>query len=257
MARIISIVNQKGGVGKTTTAINTAVALADHGRRVLLVDLDPQANATSGLGVDHKSLSHGVYEAIAGSVRPVDAIQPSVRERLDVLPATPNLAGATVELVNVDRREYRLADVLQEIVLDYDVIVVDCPPSLGLLTVNALTAADEVLIPVQCEYFSLDGLDQLLDTIHLVRENLKPTLTVLGILLTMYEAESPLTHAVFHGIYQHAPYRVFRSVVPRHLKLAEAPSHGRSIFEHSADSHGARAYRRLAREILHVQGARV
>lgn len=251
MARIISIVNQKGGVGKTTTAINTAVALASHGRRVLVVDLDPQANATSGLGIDYRNVQHGVYEALAGEVRLVDAIRPSGRARVDLLPATPNLAGATVELVTVDRREFRLADALQEVADDYDVMIIDCPPTLGLLTVNALTAADEVLIPVQCEYYSLNGLDQLLDTIHLVRENLKPDLRVLGLVLTMYDEANPLSLAVFHGIYEHAPYRVFRSVVPRNYQLAEAPSFGRSIFEHNADSHGARAYRRLAREILH------
>ncbi|MBI5404787.1 MAG: ParA family protein [Candidatus Kerfeldbacteria bacterium] len=251
MARIISIVNQKGGVGKTTTAINTAIALAHHGHRVLLVDLDPQANATSGLGIDYRKVEQGVYEALAGDIRPVDAIRASGRERVDILPATPNLAGATVELVTVDRREFRLADALGELNDLYDVIVIDCPPSLGLLTVNALTAADEVLIPVQCEYFSLDGLDQLLDTIHLVRENLKADLKVLGIVLTMYEEASPLTSGVFHGIYQHSPYRVFRSVVPRNFHLAEAPSYGRSIFEHQHDSDGARAYRRLAREILY------
>lgn len=250
MARIISIVNQKGGVGKTTTAINTAVALAHHGHRVLIVDLDPQANATSGLGVDYRQVRSGVYEALAGDVATSDVVMASGRAGVDLLPSTPGLAGATVELVTVDRREYRLADALADVEPLYDVIVIDCPPSLGLLTVNALTAAHEVLIPVQCEYYSLDGLDQLLDTIHLVRENLKPELKVLGIVLTMYEAESPLSHGVFHGVYQHSPYRVFRSVVPRHLKLAEAPSFGRTIFEHGAETHGARAYRRLAREIL-------
>ncbi len=249
MARIISIVNQKGGVGKTTTAINIAAALSHHGHRVLIVDLDPQANATSGLGIDYREVEHGVYEALSGQVKTVDAIRDSGRQGIHLLPATQNLAGANVELVNADRREWRLAEALKPVADKYDYLLIDCPPSLGLLTVNALTAADEVLIPVQCEYYALEGLGQLLETIELVRQNLKPELSVLGVVLTMYQDESELSQGVFHEVYKHFPHRIFRSVVPRHVKLAEAPSFGRSIFEHSRDSSGARAYKRLAREI--------
>lgn len=249
MARKISIVNQKGGVGKTTTAINVAAALSHHGHRVLVVDLDPQANATSGYGIDYRQIPHGVYEALAGSVPTVDTIRDTGRPGVHVLPSTPNLAGATVELVTVDRREWRLAEALKPVLDRYDYVLIDCPPSLGLLTINALTAADEILIPVQCEYYSLEGLSQLLETIELVKQNLKTDLSILGLVMTMYEDESELAQAVFHEIYQHFPHRVFRTVVPRNVKLAEAPSFGRSIFEHSNDSSGARAYRRLAHEI--------
>ncbi|MBI4426820.1 MAG: ParA family protein [Candidatus Kerfeldbacteria bacterium] len=249
MARKISIVNQKGGVGKTTTAINVGAALANHGHQVLIVDLDPQANATSGFGIDYRQIPHGVYEALAGSVPTVDTIRATGRPGVHVLPSTPNLAGATVELVTVERREWRLADALGPVAERYDYVLIDCPPSLGLLTINALTASDEILIPVQCEYYSLEGLSQLLETIELVKQNLKPNLSVLGLVMTMYEDENQLAQAVFHEIYQHFPHRVFRTVVPRNVKLAEAPSFGRSIFEHSRDSSGARAYRRLAHEI--------
>lgn len=249
MARIISIVNQKGGVGKTTTAINIAAALAMAGNRVLVVDLDPQANATSGFGIDYRTIPAGVYEALSGSVKTVDAIRESGKPGVHLLPATQNLAGANVELVNIERREYRLADALAAVLGRYDYLLIDCPPSLGLLTVNALTAAQEVLIPVQCEYYALEGLGQLLETIDLVRENLKSDLTILGVVLTMYEDENELSHGVFHEMYKNFPHRIFRSVVPRNVKLAEAPSFGRSIFEHSRDSNGARAYHRLAREI--------
>ncbi len=249
MARIISIVNQKGGVGKTTTAINVGVALGSIGARVLIVDLDPQANATSGLGVDYRTIPHGVYEALSGKVRTVDAIRDSGKSGIHVLPSTPNLAGANVELVTEERREYKLADAIGQVGDRYDYLLIDCPPSLGLLTVNALAAADEVLIPVQCEYYSLEGLGQLLETIELVRQNLKTDLSILGVVLTMYEHDSELARGVFDEVYRHFPHRIFRSVVPRNVKLAEAPSFGRSIFEHSKDSDGARAYHRLAREI--------
>lgn len=249
MARIISIVNQKGGVGKTTTAINVGVALGQQGNRVLIVDLDPQANATSGLGVDYRTIPHGVYETLSGKVRTIDAIRESGRSGIHILPSTPNLAGASVELVTEDRREFKLIDALSQVADQYDYLLIDCPPSLGLLTINALTAADEVLIPVQCEYYSLEGLGQLLETIELVRQNLKSDLSILGVVLTMFEHDSGLAQSVFEEVYKHFPHRIFRSVVPRNVKLAEAPSFGRTIFEHSKDSDGARAYHRLAREI--------
>lgn len=254
MGRTIAIANQKGGVGKTTTAVNVAVALGDLGQRVLVVDLDPQANATSGLGVDYRILDLGSYEAIIGDAHPVDAIQPAVREGVDLLPATPNLAGANVELVELDRREFRLADALALIRDDYDYVIIDCPPSLGLLTVNALAAADEVLIPVQTEFYALQGIDQLLDTINLVRERLQERLTILGAVMTMFDDENRLARTIFNDVYRTFPHRVFRVVIPRHPALAEAPSLGLSIFEHSRTSHGARAYRRLAKEIHRTGG---
>lgn len=254
MTRTISIVNQKGGVGKTTTAINVAAALSQHGQRVLVVDIDPQANATSGLGVDYRAVRHGSYEVVVGLAPAVAAIL-HAKPGIDLLPATLNLAGANVELVNLARREFRLADALDPVIGKYHYVLIDCPPSLGLLTVNALTAAQEVLIPVQCEYYALEGLSQLLETIELVRQNLKSDLKILGAVLTMFEQQHELSQNVFHEIHQHFPHRVFRVVVPRHVKLAEAPSFGQSIFEHSRDSDGARAYKRLARDIHLVMEA--
>lgn len=249
MPRIISIANQKGGVGKTTTAINVAAALGAAGKRVLLVDLDPQANATSGFGIDWRQLERGAYEALIGAADPRETVHLDVRENLDVLPSTPNLAGANVELVGLEGREYRLADALARLGEDYDYVLIDCPPSLGLLTVNALAAADEVLIPVQTEYYALQGLDQLLDTIHLVQENLKDDLQVLGVVMTMFDDDNRLSRSIFTDVYRTFPHRVFRVIIPRHAALAEAPSLGLTVFEHNYRSRGARAYRKLAQEI--------
>ncbi len=256
MARIIAIANQKGGVGKTTTAINVSVALGALGQRVLIVDLDPQANATSGFGLDYRLVDVGAYESIVEGAHPVDAIQPAVRAGVDLLPATPNLAGANVELVELDRREFRLADALALVGDDYDYVLIDCPPSLGLLTVNALAAADEVLIPVQTEFYALQGIEQLLETIELVRENLKTDLAILGAVMTMFDDDNRLAKSIFHDVYRTFPHRVFRVVIPRHHALAEAPSLGLTIFEHSKTSHGAKAYRRLAHEIHRTKARR-
>lgn len=250
MALIVSVVNQKGGVGKTTTAVNLGAYLASLGKFVLLVDLDPQANATSGLGVDHKQVAHGVYEALLGEIPLRGVVVPTRIQGFSLVPATPSLAGANVELVGLDRREFRLQDALLPVRNDYDYILVDCPPSLGLLTVNGLVAADRVLIPVQAEYYALEGLGQLLETIGLVRDNLKPTLDVLGAVLTMYDKRNTLSDAVMQDLYQYFPNKIFRSVVPRNVRLAEAPSHGLTIMEYDKGSTGARAYERLAREII-------
>lgn len=252
MAQIISVVNQKGGVGKTTTAVNLGAYLASHGKFVLLVDLDPQANATSGVGIDHRTVTQGVYECLIGAARMREAIVPTRVEGYRLLPATLSLAGANVELVPLDRREFRLADALAEVTGDYDVILIDCPPSLGLLTVNGLVAADAVLIPVQAEYYALEGLGQLLETVNLVKEHLKPSLEIMGAVLTMFDKRTSLSDAVMQDLYQYFPNKIFRSVVPRNVRLAEAPSHGKTILEYDARSAGATAYERLAREILDI-----
>ena len=250
MARIISIVNQKGGVGKTTTAVNLAAYLAEAGSRVLLIDFDPQGNASVGLGIDYKSLARGIYEVLVDPTLPLRDIIHMREDNLHVAPSTPNLAGAAVELVNVPRREYVLQDNLRDVEPHYDFILIDNPPSLGLLTINSLVAAREVLIPVQCEYYALEGLGQLLHTIALIKENLNPDLQVLGAVMTMFDWRSRLTEAVFNELYQFFPQKIFRSVIPRSIRLAEAPSHGKSIREYDKLSRGARAYRKLSQEII-------
>lgn len=250
MSKIISIVNQKGGVGKTTTAMNVAAALAEFGKFVLLVDMDPQGNATSGFGIEHKTLSHGIYEALAGSHRIHDVVLNTAHEGLRVAPATKNLAGANVELVSEDRREFKLMDLLEQVRHAYDYIIIDCPPSLGLLTINALVAADEILIPVQAEYYALEGLGQLLETIGLIKEHIKPELQVLGATITMFDKRTRLSEDVMNELYKFFPDTIFRSVIPRTVRLAEAPSFGKSIFHYDPRGKGARAYERLTREIL-------
>ncbi len=250
MAHVIAIVNQKGGVGKTTTAMNLGASLAAAGKFVLLVDMDPQANATVGLGIDYKNIGQGVYEALVGAVRMRDVVVPTAHEGLSVAPATQSLAGAGVELVTVLEREYRLRDALLEVRNNYDFILIDNPPSLGLLTINGIVAADHVLIPVQAEYYALEGLGQLMGTIGLVREHLRPDLAVLGAVITMYDARTKLSRDVLEELYKYFPSGIFRSVIPRSIRLAEAPSFGKSIFHFDPTSRGAHAYARLAREFL-------
>ncbi|MFC1638886.1 ParA family protein [Patescibacteria group bacterium] len=253
MAYILAVVNQKGGVGKTTTAINLGSYLAAHGKFVLLVDLDPQANATSGLGIDHNELEGGIYETLIGETNIRDIVIPTQVEGLKLAPSTSALAGAAVDLVDMERREFRLADALLEVRNDYDYIIVDSPPSLGLLTLNGLTAVDKILIPVQAEYYALEGLSQLLKTIDLVRESLKPDLEILGAVLTMFDSRNKLSNDVMNELHRFFPNRVFRSVIPRNVRLAEAPSFGRPIMEYDPWSKGAKAYERLAREILDIE----
>lgn len=250
MSIIISVVNQKGGVGKTTTAVNMAAALAENGKFVLLVDLDPQANATSGLGIKHQELEHGLYHALMGEKRLHDVVHNTAHEGLRVVPATPDLAGANVELVTVEGRESKLADILSEVKHAYDYIIIDSPPSLGLLTINGLVAADHILIPVQAEYYALEGLGQLLKTIELVRDNIKPDIAVLGAVLTMFDSRNRLSEEVMHELYKYFPNNIFRSVIPRTVRLAEAPSFGQSIFHYEKNGKGAKAYERLARELI-------
>jgi len=250
MAKVISVVNQKGGVGKTTTAMNLAAFLAELGNFVLLVDMDPQANATSGLGLTRDELQHGIYEAMAKQKRVHDVIKNTSHEGLRILPATANLAGANVELVNMERREHQLNDLLEELKHAYDYIVIDCPPSLGLLTLNSLVAADELLIPVQAEYYALEGLGQLLETIDLIKTHVKPEIRILGAMITMFDKRTRLSEDIMNELYQYFPDTIFRTVIPRTVRLAEAPSFGKSIFHYEPRGKGAKAYERLAREIL-------
>ena len=253
MAYILTVVNQKGGVGKTTTAVNLATYMAMHGKFVLLIDLDPQANATSGLGLDYRNLERGLYEALIGQTSLKEVTTQTGVEGLKLVPATPSLAGATVELVDIERREFRLADALLEARNHHDYIVIDCPPSLGLLTINGLTAADKVLIPVQAEYYALEGLGQLLGTIDLVKQGLRPDLDVMGAVLTMFDGRNRLSADVMNELYKFFPNKIFRSVIPRNVRLAEAPSYGKPIAHYDPWSKGARAYERLAREILDLE----
>lgn len=252
MAKIISLVNQKGGVGKTTTSINLSAYLAQSNKRVLLVDFDPQANASSGLGIEYRSLEQGIYEAIISSVKAEDIILKTKLRNLDIAPASASLAGAGIELINIEDREFRLALLLKELRAKYDFIIIDGPPSLGLLTINSLVASDSVLIPVQSEYYALEGLGQLLDTINLIKENLKPSLEILGVLLTLYDRRNNLSAAVLSDLEKFFPGRVFKTLIPRNVKLAEAPSFGKSILEYSPNSQGALAYQDLAKELLAI-----
>lgn len=250
MSVIISIVNQKGGVGKTTTAVNLAAALSEVGKFVLLVDLDPQGNATSGLGVKLAEVAKGLYHALVGQHRLHDVVVNTPHAGLRMVPSTQDLAGANVELVNTEGREAKLLDILTEVKHAYDYIIVDCPPSLGLLTLNGLVAADKILIPVQAEYYALEGLGQLLKTIDLVKQNIKPEIEVMGAVLTMFDSRNKLSTEVMHELYKYFPNNVFRSVIPRTVRLAEAPSFGQSIFHYEPSGKGAKAYERLAKELL-------
>ncbi len=250
MSKVIAVVNQKGGVGKTTTAINLAAFLAEMGKFVLLIDMDPQGNATSGVGVSKEGLEFGLYEALSKEKRMHDIVQNTPHEGLRVAPATANLAGASIELVDVERREHQLHGLLEEVKHAYDYIIIDCPPSLGLLTINSLVAADEVLIPVQAEYYALEGLGQLLETIGLIREHLKPELSILGAVITMFDKRTRLSEDVLGELYKYFPNNIFRSVIPRTVRLAEAPSFGQTIVHYEPTGKGAKAYEKLAREIL-------
>ncbi len=251
MGRVIAIVNQKGGVGKTTTAINLSAYLAHHGKQVLLVDMDPQANASSSLGVEYRKIAQGIYHPLVLGVPISDIVQSTGVDRLKLAPATVDLAGANVELVNLDKREYRLREALKNARDEHDYVIIDCPPSLGLLTINSLVASDEVLIPIQTEYLALEGLGQLLGTIDLIKQNLHEDLAILGAVMTMYDERVRLSQDVFHELYQYFPHKIFRVVVPRSTKLAEAPSFGKPILHYDKHSPGAKAYERLAHEILH------
>ena len=250
MAKIISLVNQKGGVGKTTTCVNLAAALYEQGKRVLLCDFDPQANSTSGMGVD-KTVSKGIYEVLVSDVPAVDAV---VHTKYgDVLPSNKALAGAGIELIGMDRREYLLKDALNQVQDSYDFIFIDCPPSLELLTLNALCAADSILVPVQGEYFALEGLSDLMNTVRIVRRSLNPKLALEGVLLTMFDGRTNLAMQVAEEVKHYFPGKVFATVIPRNVRLSEAPSHGKPINAYDRTSRGAEAYQALAKEFLAKQ----
>lgn len=250
MGRVYSVANQKGGVGKTTTAINLGAYLTKAGKRVLLVDMDPQANATSSLGYDKRTLARTMYDVIIDNLALADLTIPTERLGLDLAPAGLGLAGAEVELVALPSREYRLALALKPLTENYDYVVIDCPPSLGLLTVNALTASDGAIIPIQCEYLALEGLSQLLGTIKRIRERLNPALAVMGVVMTMYDSRTSLSAQVVNEVRRHFPHEIFETIIPRSVRLAEAPSYGQSILEYDAASRGAQAYQSLAAEII-------
>jgi len=258
MGRIYTLVNQKGGVGKTTTAINLGACLAGYGQRVLIVDIDPQANATSCLGVDKQTVKNGMYEVLLGLIPAAAHILQNMRLNLSLLPASPALAGAEVELVGEMARENRLNQALAPLVERYDYLLVDCPPSLGLLTVNGLVAAkDGVLIPVQCEYLPLEGLGQLTQTIKRVRTALFPKLQVRGVVLTMYDSRTNLADDVVAEVRRHFSDKVFKTIIPRSVRLAEAPSYGLPISAYAPGSVGAQAYESLAREVLAGDGVAI
>ena len=250
MGRIVAVANQKGGVGKTTTSINLSASLAMAEHPVLLVDLDPQANATSGIGLGTETISVGLYDCLIRGIPPKDAIKSSLVPQLYVLPSSPDLAGAEIELVQIDERESALKRVLESIRHEYDYIIVDCPPALGLLTINALVAATSVLVPVQCEYYAMEGLGRLMSNIARIQGSLNPELELEGILLTMSDTRNSLSRQVAEEIRSHFKDKVYQSVIPRNVTLAEAPSYGRPILLYNAASTGCQAYVELAKEFL-------
>jgi len=254
MGKVIAIANQKGGVGKTTTSINLAASLAVLEYKTLLVDADPQANSTSGIGFDPRTISASVYECLVNDLDPRDAIQTTETPNLDLLPAHIDLVGAEIEMINMHEREYKMKKILDQIKQDYDFIIIDCSPSLGLITINALSASDSVIIPVQCEYFALEGLGKLLNTIKIVQNRLNTSLEIEGILLTMYDVRLRLSNQVVEEVKTHFTDLVFDTIIQRNTRLSEAPSFGISVIMHDASCKGAINYLNLAREILQKNG---
>ena len=250
MGRTIAIANQKGGVGKTTTAINLSACLAEAGQRVLTIDFDPQGNATTGLGLEKEQIEDTVYELLLGDCTLEDCLMRAVQENLDVLPSDSNLAGAEIELLDVENKESVLNGYLETIRDQYDFIIIDCPPSLSLLTINALVAADTVLVPIQCEYYALEGLSQVLRTIGLVRKKMNPSLELEGVVFTMYDARTNLSLQVVENVKQNLNERIYKTIIPRNVRLAEAPSHGMPINLYDSRSTGAESYRLLAAEVI-------
>jgi chromosome partitioning protein len=251
MTRILAIANQKGGVGKTTTSVNLAASLASKGRRVLVVDMDPQANATSGLGMQRGSVAEGIYEALVNDTPLRELTQLTEVDGLYLLPATRELAGAEIELVSVEAREQRLKRALDPVISQYDYVVIDCPPSLGLLTLNSLVAATAVVIPMQCEYYALEGLSRLVETMESVRQAFNPSLELSGIVLTMVDPRMNLTQQVADEVRTHFPDKVYATSIPRNVRLSEAPSHGKPILLYDQRSTGSQSYLALAQEVLH------
>lgn len=251
MGRIIAVANQKGGVGKTTTAINLSACLAEKEQKVLVVDIDPQGNTTSGFGINKDDLENTIYELILGECEIDDCIINDVIDKLDILPSNVNLAGAEIDLIGVENREYILRDKLAGVSEKYDFVIIDCPPSLTMLTVNAMTTADTVLVPIQCEFYALEGLSQLLHTIDLVHERLNPDLEMEGVVFTMYDSRTNLSLQVVENVKDNLNQTIYKTIIPRNVRLAEAPSHGMPINLYDSKSAGAESYRLLADEVMH------
>ncbi len=250
MGRIIAVANQKGGVGKTTTTINLSACLAEKGKNVLTIDIDPQGNTSSGLGVKKNELSFTVYDLIIGNCSIEECLVKNVYENLSLLPSNVNLAGAEIELIGVEEREFILKKEIEKVRDQYDFIIIDCPPSLNTLTVNAMTTADTVLVPIQCEYYALEGLSQLIHTINLVRQRLNPLLEIEGVVFTMYDARTNLSLQVVENVKQNLEQKIYKTIIPRNVRLAEAPSHGLPINIYDPKSAGAEGYRDLADEVI-------
>jgi chromosome partitioning protein len=250
MGRIIAVANQKGGVGKTTTSINLSACLAEKGKRVLTVDVDPQGNTSSGLGVDKNNIDNTIYQLIIGQSTIEECIIPNVFENLSLLPSNVNLAGAEIELIGIEEKEYILKKEIEKVRDNYDYIIIDCPPSLNTLTVNAMTTADTVLVPIQCEYYALEGLSQLIHTINLVKQRLNTTLEIEGVVFTMYDARTNLSLQVVENVKSNLKQNIYKSIIPRNVRLAESPSHGLPINIYEPKSAGAEGYRLLAEEVI-------
>lgn len=251
MGRIIAIANQKGGVGKTTTAINLSASLASLGQKVLALDLDPQGNMTSGLGVDKDQVKNSVYDLIIGQIGIEECICKEVIENLDVLPSNINLSAAEIELIGVDNKEYIIRNEMEKVRNQYDFVIIDCPPALSMLTINAMTTADSVLVPIQCEYYALEGLSQLIHTINLVQERLNPSLVIEGVVFTMYDARTNLSLQVVENVKDNLDQTIYKTIIPRNIRLAEAPSYGMPINLYDPKSTGAESYLLLAEEVIH------
>ena len=254
MGRVIAVANQKGGVGKTTTAINLSACLAEKGQKVLAIDMDPQGNMTSGLGIDKDEVEKNIYDLMIGQVGVEEVLQKEAIENLDIIPTSIDLSAAEIELIGVDDKEFIIRNAIAPIKDNYDYIIIDCPPSLSMLTINAMTTADSVLVPIQCEYYALEGLSQLIHTVNLVRERLNPTLDIEGIVFTMYDARTNLSMQVVENVKDHLNQKVYKTMIPRNIRLAEAPSYGMPINLYDAKSAGAESYMALADEVIKRKG---
>ena len=250
MGRVIAVANQKGGVGKTTTAINLSACLAEKGQKVLAIDMDPQGNMTSGLGIDKDEVEKNIYDLMIGQVGVEEVLQKEAIENLDIIPTSIDLSAAEIELIGVDDKEFIIRNAIAPIKENYDYIIIDCPPSLSMLTINAMTTADSVLVPIQCEYYALEGLSQLIHTVELVKERLNPILKIEGVVFTMYDARTNLSLQVVENVKENLNQNIYKTIIPRNVRLAEAPSYGQPITLYDPRSSGAESYRLLAEEVI-------